>query len=193
LVRGLAAAAVALAACGNPPPSEYPEQRVYVADTTLGAGDVFEVRVFGQQDLTSTYSAGAEGTISFPLIGVVKVAGKTTAVLEAELRDRLADGFLKSPQVSILVKEYKSKKISAFGQVRKPGTLPFTEGMTIIEAISQAGGFTTMARENAVTVTRVTDSTQKTYTVPVEAIGKGKAKQFFIRPGDIIHVPEQAW
>jgi polysaccharide export outer membrane protein len=181
------------ASCADPPPSEYPTQQVYVEDTTLGPGDVFEVRVFKQEKMSNVYSASPEGTISFPLIGEVVVTGKSPAQLETEIRERLADGYINEPQVSVLVKEYKSKKISVFGQVRKPGTLGFTEGMTVIEAVSQAGGFTPMARENAVTITRELGAEKTTYTVPVEAIGKGKAKQFYIRPGDVIFVPHRRW
>jgi protein involved in polysaccharide export with SLBB domain len=189
----IAATLAGCASCADPPPSEYPSQQVYEEDTTLGPGDVFEVRVFQQEKMSQVYSASSEGTISFPLIGEVEVTGKSPAQVETEIRDRLADGYLKDPQVSVLVKEYKSKKISVFGQVRKPGTLGFTDGMTVVEAVSQAGGFTPMARENAVTITRGEGDDKKTYTVPVESIGKGTAKQFYIRPGDVIFVPHRRW
>lgn len=175
----------------DPPPSEYPSQQVYLEDTTLGPGDVFEIRVFQQEQMTNTYAASAEGTISFPLIGDVEVSGKTPAMVEKEIRDRLADGYLKEPQVSVFVKEYKSKKISVLGQVRSPGTLSYSEGMTVVEAIAKAGGFTSMARENAVTITRDLDGKKQSFTVPVESIGKGKAKQFYMRPGDTVFVPER--
>ena len=181
------------ASCQDPKPSDYPTQQVYLEDTTLGPGDVFEVRVFQQEKMSQIYSASAAGPISFPLLGDVTVDGKSPAQIEKEIRDRLADGYLKDPQVSVLVKEYKSKKISVFGQVRKPGTLGFTDGMTVVEAVSQAGGFTPMARENAVTITRDMDDKKTTYTVPVEQIGKGKAAQFYIRPGDVIFVPHRRW
>lgn len=180
------------AACGSPPPSDYPTQAVHIEDTTLGPGDVFEVRVYQQEEMSSTYSASTEGTISFPLIGDVTITGKTPAQLESELRKRLAEGYLKNPQVSVFVKEYKSKKIAVLGEVREPGTLSFTDGMTIMEAISQAGGFTGMARKNSVTVTRVEPKQKKQrYTVPVEDIGKGQARNFFVRPGDVVFVPER--
>lgn len=182
-----------LAGCSDPPPSQYPTQQVYVEDTTLGVGDVFEVRVFRQDDMTGTYSVSSEGTISFPLVGVVGVAGKTPAEVERELRDRLADGYLQDPQVSVLVKEYKSKKISVFGQVREPGTLTYTEGMTVVEAVAQAGGFTDMARKNAVTVTRAVGQEKTKFTVPVEDIGEGQADNFYLRPGDVVFVPRRVW
>ena len=189
----LLALAILLPACGDPTPSKYPSQEVYVEDTTLGIGDEFLVRVFRQKDMTDTYVVSSEGTISFPLIGVIEVVGKTPPQVEELLRDRLADGFLKNPQVSILVKEYKSKKVSILGQVQKPGTLFFAEGMTIIEAIAQAGGFTNMARKNAVTVTRLEGEKKKTYTLPVSSIEQGKAENFLIRPGDVVSVPRRVW
>lgn len=181
------------AGCGDPPPSRYPTQQVYVEDTTLGAGDIFEVRVFRQDDMTGTYSVSAEGTISFPLVGEIQAEGKTPAQIERELRERLADGYLRDPQVSVLVKEYKSKKISVLGEVREPGTLTYADGMTVVEAVARAGGFTEMARKNAVTVSRTIDDEKTQYTVPVESIGQGKADNFFVRPGDVVFVPRRLW
>ena len=186
----LAACSIAVG-CGDPPPSKYPTQQSYVKDTTLAAGDVFEVRVYQQKEMTNKYRVSAAGTINFPLIGVVEVAGKTPAQVEIEIRDRLADGYPRNPQVSLLVSDYASKTLSVFGEVRKPGTLPFRDSMTIIDAIAQAGGLTPMAHKNAVTVTRVEQGTKKKYTVPVEKIGKGEAENFQVRPGDIVYVPQR--
>lgn len=179
--------------CADPPPSKYPSQVVHTEDTSLGPGDVFEVRVYRQEEMSKPYSVSAEGTFSFPLIGTVKAEGLTPAELERVLTTRLADGFLKHPQVSVLVKERNSKKVSVFGQVRRPGTLPFADGMTVVEAISQAGGFTGMAWKNAVTVTRALKHKKKRYTIPVEKIGQGKARNFFVRPGDVVFVPQRTW
>lgn len=186
----LVAFAVPLA-CSDPPPSEYPSQEVHVEDTTLGPGDVFEVRVYRQETMSGTYDVSVEGTISFPLIGQVKVAGKTSKQVEEEIRSRLADGYIVEPHVSVLVKEYRSHNVSVFGQVQKPGRLPYSHSMTIVEAISQAGGFSAMAKKNAVTVTRLEGDTKRKYTVPVEAIGDGKAPNFLLRPGDVVWVPER--
>jgi len=97
--------ATAASACGDPPASQYPTQRVHLEDTTLGAGDIFEIRVFQQKEMSGDYSVSAEGTISFPEIGLVRAFGKTPAQLEVLIRDRLAAGYLVDPQVSIMVKE----------------------------------------------------------------------------------------
>ena len=123
----------------------------------------------------------------------MEVCEKTPPEVEQVIRERLADGYIKEPQVSVLIKEYRSKSVSVFGQVKKPGTLPYAGGMTVVEAISQAGGFTEMARKNAVTVTRVTKGKKTNYTVPVESIGEGKADNFMVRPGDVVFVPRRMW
>jgi polysaccharide export outer membrane protein len=192
-VAVVAALGVALA-CGDPPPSEYPTQRQHVEDSTLGPGDVFEVRVFyGSKETSAKYRVDTRGSISFPYIGKVDVAGKTPSDVEADIQKRLAADYLKDPIVSILVEESNSKKVSVFGQVNTAGTYPYTDGMTVVEAISKAGGFTGMARKNAVTVTR-TDRGKKTkFTVPVESIAEGKAPNFFMRPGDVIFVDERSF
>lgn len=191
--------AVALSACGifrDPPPSNYPSQETYSEDTTLGARDVFEVRVFRHDEMSGTYSVSDGGTINFPDIGIVDVRGKTPAQIEQDIQTRLADGYLVNPSVSVLVKEYKSKTVAILGQVRKPTSIPYAAGLSIVDAISQAGGFTPMARKNAVKVTRTEraeDGTETTtaYTVPVESIANGKARAFYLRPGDTVFVPER--
>jgi polysaccharide export outer membrane protein len=99
--------------------------------------------------------------------------------------------FLKNPQVSILVKEYQSKKISVFGQVKKPGTFPYQDGMSVVEAISLAGGFTSMARKNDTTVIRIMKGKKQRFRVPVEEIGQGKTANFVLNTGDIVFVPER--
>jgi polysaccharide export outer membrane protein len=158
----------------------------------VGPGDLFEVRVFGHQDLTAIYQVAQDGSINFPLIGAVAVDGKTAPEIEKDIQTRLADGYLKNPSVSVRVTEYRSKKISVFGQVRSPGTFPFSENMSVVEAISRAGGFTGMAKKNSVRVTRREDGGEtKRIEVAVEDIGQGRAPNFLLRPGDVVFVPER--
>lgn len=179
--------------CGDPPPSEYPTQQIHEEDATLGPGDTFEVRVYRQEDMSGVYEVSTEGTISFPLIGIVKAAGKTPVQVEREIHDRLADGYLRAPHVSLVLKESKSKSISVLGEVSKPVTLPFSEGMTVIDVITKAGGFTAMARKNAVTVTRKINGDTTRYTIPAGDIGNGRAENFYIRPGDVVSIPRRVW
>lgn len=179
------------AGCGDPPPSKYPSQAIYNEDTTIDAGDLFEVRVFRHEDMSGTFSASQEGTISFPYIGLVNVAGKTPAQVEADIRERLADGYIVNPSIAVYVKEYRSKKVSVLGEVRKPTAILFTPGMTVVEAVSQAGGFTASARENAVQVTRTIEGKTETFTVPVKSVAENKAPAFYMRPGDSVFVPRR--
>lgn len=193
LVLTTLAMAVLLSACSSSRPvtpvvpvAERP------TDTTLGPGDVFDVRVYGEKELTNTYRVASDGSIEFPMVGTVTVEGLTPTEVTRLLEKDLIDGkFLKNPNISILVQEYNSKKISVFGQVSKPGTFPYEEGMSVVEAISRAGGFTSMARKNDTTVTRVVGKEERKFKVPVEAIGQGRASNFVLRPGDIVFVPER--
>jgi len=161
------------------------------SDTTLGVGDVFSVQVFGEKDLSNKFQVSAKGTIDYPLVGSVKVVGLTPPQIAALLRKGLANGYVKDPSVSVFVDSYNSKKISVFGQVSKPGTFNYVDNMSIIEAITLAGGFTPIASKNKITVTRVTNGKSRRLTVPVEDIGEGRASNYLLRPGDIVFVPER--
>src|SRR5262245_9700255 len=86
-------------------PMPPPDCRINLDDTSLGAGDVFDVRVYDEGQLSGTYRVSAEGSINFPLIGSVQVAGLPPAAASKSIEDKLAQGFLRSPQVSIFVKE----------------------------------------------------------------------------------------
>ncbi len=162
-----------------------------LADTTLGVGDVFEVKVFGEPDLTNLYRVGGDGSITFPLAGIIQVDGLEPQTAAKKIAERLADGILRNPQVTVLVKDQTSKKVVVMGQVSKPGTYPYVPAMTILEAITQAGGFTAISAKNDTTVTRIDHGTKSTTKIPVADISEGKAKNIYVRPGDIISVPER--
>jgi protein involved in polysaccharide export with SLBB domain len=161
--------------------------------STLGPGDVFEVKVYDEKDLSGIYRVSSNGSINFPLIGKVRVDGMASSDVADLIQTRLGEKYLRNPQVSILVKEYNSKKVSVFGQVNKPGTFRYEDRMTVIQAVSMAGGFTKLAAKNDTNVTRIVEGDEKKFPVPVEAIAEGKAKNFALRPGDIVYVPESIW
>jgi protein involved in polysaccharide export with SLBB domain len=160
-------------------------------DTTFGVGDTFEVRVFGEADLSGTYKVGGEGGIIFPLVGELHVEGLDPQAVSKLIADRLRQGILRDPQVSVLAKEQTSKKIYIMGQVGRPGTIPYAPSMTVVEAITVAGGFTALAAKNDTTITRVEEGKKTISKVPVADIGEGKARNVYLRPGDIISVPER--
>ena len=192
LVIVIVASGSAQTACSNrgvtvtevPPPA--------TDDTTLGPGDVFAVRVFGEESLSGDHQVAPDGTISFPLLGAVEVTGmEPTAVaskIETELRER---DLLRNPHVSVYVRQYVSKRVSVVGAVADPGAFPLEPGMTVVQAISMAGGFSSLADRDATVVTRRVGDETVRYRVPVERVSKGQAEDIEVAAGDIIFVPER--
>jgi len=158
--------------------------------STLGAGDLIEVRVFQEPELSGVYQVGTQGDVIFPLCKQVTVGGLTPNAAAESLRSCLAGRFIRDPQVSVLVKEYNSKKVFVFGEVQKPGTFPFQDGMSVVQAVTLAGGFTKTAAQNSTSVTRRVGGTETKTKVSVQDIALGKAPNFTLEPGDIVYVPE---
>jgi polysaccharide biosynthesis/export protein len=123
-----------------------PDGAVASADEyRLGGRDVVEVSVFGQPDLSGKYALRPDGAVAFPLIGEVKAAGLTAGELETQLRDKLADGFLTNPQVTVKLLEFNSQRVFVMGEVGTPGPLSLNGPLTLLEALSRAGGLTKTA------------------------------------------------
>jgi protein involved in polysaccharide export with SLBB domain len=163
-------------------------------DTTLGPGDVFDVRVFNEESLSNTYQISPDGTIDYPLIDRITVSGLNPQEIAVLIGQKLVEGkFLKNPQVSVLVKEYKSKKIHILGQVKNPGTFPFQDNMNVVQAVTLAGGFTPIASENKTTITRKIEGKEVIIRAEVGKISKGEAPNISLQAGDIIYVPERVF
>jgi polysaccharide export outer membrane protein len=182
---------VGAAGCGHAPDTVEASLLTPQAELALGPGDTFDIRVFGEADLSNTYRVAADGTIDYPLLGQLKVEGLDPHAVAALIEGKLSEKFLKHPQVSILVKDQSSKKIIIIGQVAKPGTYTFAPNMSVVEAITLAGGFTPIAAKNQTTITRVERGEKFSIEVPVASIGEGKARNVMLRPGDMISVPER--
>jgi polysaccharide export outer membrane protein len=161
-----------------------------MAGAAVGPGDIFEVRVYREQDLSGFFQVAPDGTVEFPLIGSLAVSGLTSSDIARLVREKLADGYLKSPYVTVNIKEFLSKRVYVLGQVEKPGTFRYEDGMSVIQVITLAGGFTKTARPNDVVVTRVDGDRELRSVVPVNDISEGRARNFYLRPGDIVFVPE---
>jgi len=175
-----------------PPPPPTPASEAAAARPgggTLGPGDVVEVRVFQEPEHSGTWRLAPEGTIDYPLCGKVPLQGKTPSAAADTLQTCLAR-YVRRPQVSVLIREYNSQKVFVFGEVQKPGTFPVDGEMSIVQAITLAGGFTKLAAKNNTLVTRVVDGQERKIRVPVEDIGVGREKNFLLQPGDIVFVPE---
>lgn len=181
--------------CHDDPPVVYPTVAPFDSSKlALGPGDKLELTIFyGNKETKATYSLDPSGQVEVQYIGTVTAGGKNTRQVQEEIQQRLADGYLKDPVVSLTVVEINSLKCSVFGQVAHSGTIRFTPGMTIVEAIAQSGGFSPLARKNLVQVTRTVEGKKQTYEVPVELIGEGKRPNFPMMPGDEVFVPERSW
>ena len=181
--------------CADNPPPVYPTVAPITEDQlTLGPGDKIELVVYaGTRKTSATYVLDAAGEIEVQYIGTISAAGQTAKAMQANVQAKLADGYLRDPIVSVTVLEINSRKLSVLGMVSKSGTIKFTPGMTITEAIAQSGGFSPMARKNMVKVTRLVGGKVEIYKIPVEMIAEGSRPNFPVMPGDEVFVPERAW
>jgi polysaccharide biosynthesis/export protein len=133
------------------------EQRPTGNDYIIGAGDMLEIQVWDHADLDRVIEVPSDGTFSFPFIGKVQASGKTVSTLEKQLMQRLSDGYLVAPQVTVGVAEYKHKKAFVFGEVNRPGSYVLKPEMRLLELISEAGGFTD-DRGSACTIMRTSEN-----------------------------------
>ncbi len=146
----------------------------------LGSGDKVKVTVFGHDDLSGKFLVGSTGDVALPLIGKVPADGLTVTEFEARVVDALKPDYLKNPRVSVEVLNYRPFYI--IGEVKSPGSYAYVSGMTVVNAIALAGGYTYRARENKLYVTRATDP--KNVKHPADHDTQ-------ILPGDVIEVPER--
>lgn len=186
---------VIFSACGDNPPVVYPTVApMEDAQLTLGPGDKVELVVYsGTRQTKATYMLDTSGEIAVQYVGSIAAGGKTVKAIQDEIQRKLADGYLIDPIVSLTVLEINSRKLSVLGQVQRSGSIKFTPGMTITEAIAQSGGFSPMARKNMVKVTRQVSGKTAIYKIPVELIAEGARPNFPMMPGDQVFVPERPW
>ncbi|HXX69772.1 MAG TPA: polysaccharide biosynthesis/export family protein [Polyangiaceae bacterium] len=161
--------------------------------TTVGAGDIFSVLVVGEKDLPQEFRVQPDGTIDFPYLDRLTVAGLEPQAIEELIKKGLVDKkILIAPQVTLVVRQYNSKKISIIGAVARPGTLQWSEGMKLIDAISQSGGLTPAADGDHVRITRsVSGNRTVTATVSVDDIADGKLSDIPLQAGDTIKIDQR--
>ena len=189
----LACSFVVLCSCANRQrqPAGAVEAVAMAPEERLGIDDVFEVRVFAEPDLSNLYRIAADGTIDYPFAGRISVVGLRSGDVQELIAGKLRDGYVKHPQVSVMVKEWNSRKVSVIGQVQKPGAVVYFPNMTIVDAIAAAGGFTPIAAKNSVTLRRELKGTVESRNCSVADISEGRAPNVVLRPGDILVVDER--
>jgi len=159
----------------------------------LASDDMVHVKVFQEDDLESTLRVSKDGTITFPLIGLVHVGGKSPQDAASVIRALLEKDYLVSAQVSLTVMEYAKRRYTVLGQVQKPGSyeLPDREGVTLLEAIGMAGGYTRMADPAKITLKRRTEGKEMLLRLNAKSMASGASSSGFeIQPEDVITVGE---
>ena len=147
---------------------------------TLGSGDQIRVIVYNEEDLSGEFELDGSGVIGLPLIGPVNVAGLSVNAVEKLITKYLTDGYLVSPRVSIEVMNYRPFYI--LGEVNEPGSYPYVNGMTILNAVVLSAGYTHRAHEKKIEVTRKKNGVEVKMRVSATTL---------VLPGDIIRVPER--
>lgn len=165
----------------KPDPAEGKEYRISV-------NDLLEINVYQEPDLTKTVRVAVDGNISYPLLGSIQVKGLTAKELETEITNLLKEDFLVNPQVSVFVKEHA--KISVLGQVRKPGSYELMAGLTVMDAIALAGGFTEKANSTDIKLVRQKGEEKETIALNAEEIVEQghKERDVELEPGDLVIV-----
>jgi polysaccharide export outer membrane protein len=154
----------------------------------IGPMDVLEVTVFKAPELSKTLQVSEAGTVNFPLVGEIEAGGKSARELEQLLTKMLGAKYLQNPQISVFVKEHNSQRVTVEGAVKKPGVIPITGGMSLLQAVAQAGGLEDIAESTAV-VFRVTDGKRFAGRYDVADIRAGRADDPPLQSGDVIVVP----
>lgn len=162
-------------------PVAAPVQEVFVAeDYLLGSGDRVKVTVFGEDDLSGEYEVDGSGQVPLPLIGQVRAMGLTVQGFQQAVEVAFRDGYLKDPRVSAEVTTYRPYYI--LGEVNQPGTYAYQNGLTVLNAVATAQGFTYRANEKNVFIRR--DGAQDEQRVPLTSTTQ-------VRPGDTIRISER--
>jgi polysaccharide export outer membrane protein len=160
-------------------------------DYTVGEGDVLDINVYENEDLTTTVRVSANSTIRVPLIGEISVADMTVSQVAGKIETLLADGYLVNPQVDVFIKEHRSKQAIILGQIKSPGQYELRGKITFLEFISKAGGLTVDAGSTA-TIKRIneTDKDKQTLVVDLERlIKKGEtALNILIQDKDSVYI-----
>jgi polysaccharide export outer membrane protein len=162
--------------------------------TTLGPGDLFTLEVVGEKDLPKEFQVASDGTVDFPYVHRIEVQGLEPQELARTVRQQLIEQrILIDPSVIVSVKEYNSKRVTVLGQVQKPGSFPLTTGMTLVQAISDAGGLNAIANGDRVNLTRKDDRSTTTVVLSFDSITSGRSPDIPLQAGDQIYVNERVF
>jgi polysaccharide export outer membrane protein len=156
----------------------------------IGAQDVLDINVWKEAELTMTVPVRPDGKISLPLLNDVQAAGLTPTQLSEELTTELKK-FITDPQVTVIVSQINSQRVYILGEMTRPGAYPLLPGMTVLQALSSAGGFTPYANSKKIYVLRSEGGKQEKFPFNYKDVVKGKnaEQDIVLKAGDQIVVP----
>nr|WP_321362380.1 polysaccharide biosynthesis/export family protein [uncultured Hyphomonas sp.] len=164
----------------NAASSERVAQQQTVGAYTLGNGDQLRITVFGQPDLSGQFEVDGTGSISMPLVGQVEALGLTTPQLEDRIVEMLEGDYVLNPRVSAEVINYRPYYI--LGEVNRPGEYPYNSGLTVVNAVAAAGGWTYRAKKNVVYIKSVDSNEEQAIELTTSTM---------VQPGDTIRIKER--
>jgi len=174
--------------CGIKPPVF--QEETTQQDVILGAGDVINIKFFNTPELDEIQTVRPDGKIALKLIGEVIVEGKTPSELQSNLIE-LYSNQLKNQEITVIVESFYSNRIYVTGEVNTPGVIEFPGRLTALEAVAQSGGFNmTTAKSSKVFVIRYKNGKRYRYQLNLKRALKGEEDPFFLKPFDIVYVPQ---
>jgi polysaccharide export outer membrane protein len=189
ILRTLRASSVALALvlALAPTPHAYAQQQ---PDYTVNPGDVLDVAVWKEEDLTKSVIVRPDGKFSFPLVGELNALNRTVAQIQTDIGNKLKP-YIPDPVVSVAVKSLDGCKIYVIGQVNKPGSYTMNPRINVLQALSIAGGVTPFASTNDIMVLRGTGNVQHALQFRYGEVVKGRNlnQNVLLESGDVVIVP----
>jgi polysaccharide export outer membrane protein len=177
-----------------PPSSGEKSSLIVTRDYIIGPEDLLEITVWRNQDLSKTVAVRPDGRISLPLIGDVTAVGKTPGQLTEEIASKLKE-YKENPSVAIMVKEVNSYSVFVLGEVAKPGKYPLKSKTTLLQGITIAGGFTSVAARNKLVVFRFGENGlgEEKFKASYDDIvlRDGSRQNIELKPGDTVVVPSE--
>jgi polysaccharide export outer membrane protein len=154
----------------------------------VGPTDILDISVFKVPELSKSVQVADTGTINLPLVGEVHASGKTASEIEKELTRQLGARYLKSPQVTVYVKEHNSQKVTIEGSVRRPGMYPIRGALSLVQLIATAEGVDRDYYSKDVSIFRTVDGKRTSQVYDIDKIREGKANDPQLRQGDLVVV-----
>jgi polysaccharide biosynthesis/export protein len=193
LATGLSQAAESPAPTPVPPAATSAPVTAVADSYIIGPGDVLQVFVWRQPELSVTVPVRPDGKVSTPLVEDIVAVGKTSSELAREI-ERVLSEYVRSPQVNVIVSEPIStySQVRIIGQVAKPQALPYREGITALDAVLAVGGLAPFAAGNRAKIVRAENGKQREIKIKLDdLVNKGDMRQnLALKPGDVLVIPE---